>query len=245
VNRDEFPDDTVTVAAGASVTFRFLAVPDEKIKRGTYHLNAFVVTGMGGEHVAGTLGRVNFHSDRSKPAIVTFDHDYPSTPRERENYEAQKRKAMSAHPVLPGEQFAEHGNYRLVANAAQRSRFVTRFSAGERAPDMADWAKFVDTEPIADERGQEIRRIDEGYGWVWEADPPADFMAPDLDCQPGEPCPRSGRWFARVRKDRAWPPTHNDSLNEVIQCREGQTMPASWKVPKWASDSVVWTWTGI
>ncbi|CAB3771507.1 hypothetical protein LMG29542_06622 [Paraburkholderia humisilvae] len=216
-------------------------MPDAKVPRGTYRLNVFVVTNARAPDVIPSLGYVDFHSDRSKPATVTFDHDYPSTPGERENYEAQKREAMSSQPVYPGEQFAETGRYRLVPNAVQRSRFLQRFSAGELALGMADLAKFVGTANIEDERGQKIRVIDEGYGWVWEADSLPDVFAPDIRCDPGEPCPRSGCWFARVKSNITFF-TYDDSLDEVIQCRAGQIMPTSRKFP--ACDRLRWEWIG-
>jgi hypothetical protein len=235
VNRHEFPDEIITIAAGASVSFRFLAIPDEKIKRGTYRLNAFVVTGIGGDGVAGTMGRVSFHSDRGNPATVTFDHDYPSTPGERENYEAQKRETMSSQPVYPGDLFPEDGYYRVVSDSGQRSRFVKRFDKGGIAPEAAH---------MVDEREQPIHGTHPGC--MWEADPVADVFAPDIRCAPGKPCPRTGRWFAHLDSDTTtWPPVFDDSLDEVIQCREGQTMPNSREAGEWIRDRLFWEWIGV
>ncbi len=179
VNKGEFPDDIVTVAAGASVTFRFLTVPDEKVKRGKYYVNALAVTGIGGDGVVSSIGRVSFHSDNRKPAIVTFDRDYPSTSQEWEDYESRQRDKLSGNPVKPGAVFAEAGHYRLVSKRGQRSLFVIGFAEGAIAPEPTN---------RVDERGESF------YGevnWQWEAD-----RARETTCGPGEPCPREGRWLA-------------------------------------------------
>jgi hypothetical protein len=237
INHAEFPDETLTIPAGGNVTFSFFAVPDKKVKRGTYSVGALVVTGVSGEDAAATMGRVGFISDNGKPAVVTLDHDYPSTPEEWEYYETQKRAAMSSQPVYPGEQFAEDGHYRVMSDSGQRSRFVTNFRKGETAPDVRDMAG------IADERGQAIHG--KYPGWVWEADLPANSMKSNVRCRPGEPCPRNGRWFARIESSLSWPPVYDDSLGELIQCREGQAMPASRKAYEGVRSQVVWEWTGV
>ncbi|CAB3763600.1 hypothetical protein LMG29739_04138 [Paraburkholderia solisilvae] len=234
-NKDEFPDENIVVAAGTSVTFRFLAVPDMKIKRGTYRMNALAVTGISGDGVVSTMGRVNFHSDHSKPATVTFDHDYPSTPEERENFEAQKREAMSSQPFYPGSTFIEEGYYRAVSDSGQRSRFVNRFYRNDPVPEVKN---------MVDGHGQPLHG--KHLGWTWEAEPPADVYAFETQCKPGKVCPRTGHWFARIEWDMTtYPPEYDDSLGEIIHCRQGQPMPASRKASGQVRDDVRWEWIGV
>ncbi|WP_157766741.1 hypothetical protein, partial [Caballeronia sordidicola] len=68
----EFSDGIITIPAGGSVTFKYLTVPDRKIKRGTYKFNALTFVSIGGEGVVATMGKVDFRSDRSKPTRATF-----------------------------------------------------------------------------------------------------------------------------------------------------------------------------
>ncbi|WP_157766742.1 hypothetical protein, partial [Caballeronia sordidicola] len=72
VNKAEFPDEIVTIDPQQSVTFKFMAIPTRKAPRGTYQLHAVVVTGITGEGVVATMGKVDFRSDRSKPTRATF-----------------------------------------------------------------------------------------------------------------------------------------------------------------------------
>jgi hypothetical protein len=231
VNKNEFTEDDITVAGGTSVLFRFLAVPDEKIERGTYNVNALVVTEISGDP---SLGRVGFTSDNSKPAVVTFDRDYPSTLEELEHYEAQKREQMSSRPVYPLSTFAENGYYRAVSDRnQQRSRFLTRFHKGEVAPEV---------EAVIDEQGNPI------YGglpaWIWEADLGLAPHGTSTVCYEGESCPRSGRWFARQElPHQMFPPAYDDSANWVISCKAGQVMPGS--VHSSRCSQVRWEWIGI
>jgi hypothetical protein len=235
VNEAEFPDKTLTIPARANVTFKFLAVPYKKIKRGTYSIGALVVTGLSGEGVVATMGRVGFTTDNSKPGTVTFDHDYPSTPGERENFEAQKREAMSSQPVYPGSTFVEDGYYRAVSDSGQCSRFVERFYKDHRVPEVKN---------VMDSDGQPLHG--KHLGWTWEADPPADMFAFDTQCKPGRVCPRTGRWFARIESNMtAYPPKYDDSLGEIIHCKQGQLMPAPRKASGQIRDEVRWEWTGV
>ncbi|MDQ7977606.1 hypothetical protein QYH69_10185 [Paraburkholderia sp. SARCC-3016] len=234
VNGTEFPDETLTIPAGGNVTFNFIAVPDKKIKRGTYRVGALVIAGIGGDGIAATMGRVGFTSDNSKPVVVTFDRDYPSTPEELENYEAQKREAMSSQPVLPGSEFAEDGYYRAVSEFnRQRSRFVTRFHKGDVAPEA---------ETVIDENGEPIH--DRLAAWFWEADPGLPPYGTDVVCRPGKACPRSGRWFERKQLPYPmFPVTYDDSSNRVIHCRAGEKMP---EIVELSSHGLsYWEWIGI
>jgi hypothetical protein len=120
VNQAEFPDESLIIPAHGSVSFSFLVVPDKRIKRGTYRIGALAIADIGGEGVAGTMGRVGFTSDNSKAAIVTFDRDYPSTPEELENYEAQKRETMSSKPEFHGSEFGEDDCYGAISVSNDR-----------------------------------------------------------------------------------------------------------------------------
>jgi hypothetical protein len=179
MNKSEFPDETITIPAKGSVTFTFLTMPDGKVPAGTYDLHVQTFMDIGGDGPAGTIGKADFHSDTSKPKRVTFEHDYPSTPQEWKDYEAQHRAKMSSFPAKPGEAFPEDGYYRLVSNSGQRSRFVFAFRKDAIAPKRDD---------VQDEDGKVL------YGmlhWQWEADNALyDF------CKVGDPCPRGGRWIS-------------------------------------------------
>ncbi|WP_133117946.1 hypothetical protein [Burkholderia ubonensis] len=230
INQSEFPDGRVVIPAKGSVTFRFLTLPDEKFKRGTYKFNVVVNAAVTAREVAPSMGRVDFHSDTGRRVPITLDRDWPSTPREMEEFEAMQREKLSSHPVYPGATFAEDGYYRAVSGSTQRSRFVKAFRAGERAPDMAG---------VLDERGEAI--YGRHPGWFWEADLDAAARS-----QPGEVCPRSGRWFARIESPLyVWPPTYEDDLNEVILCRQGDLLPPSRRANEWARDQVRWEWIGV
>lgn len=230
VNQSEFPEGKVDIPAKGSVTFRFLTLPDEKFKRGTYKFNVVVNATATAREVAPSLGRVDFHSDTSRRVPITLDRDWPSTPKELEEFEAMQRAKLSSQPVYPGATFAEDGYYRAVSGSTQRSRFVKEFRAGELAPDMAG---------VVDERGEAIHG--RHSGWFWEADLNAAVRS-----RPGESCPRSGRWFARVESPLyVWPPTYEDGLNEVIRCKQGELLPASRRANEWALEQVRWDWIGV
>ncbi|CAB3758877.1 hypothetical protein [Paraburkholderia solisilvae] len=235
VNKADFNSDTVTLPARGTVVFDFRALPDTKIKRGTYDVNAIAITDLDGDGLAATMARVDFRSDRGKAALVTFDHDYPSTPEERENFEAQKREAMSSQPFYPGSTFIEEGYYRAVSDSGQRSRFVNRFYRNDPVPEVKN---------MVDGLGQPLHG--KHLGWTWEAGPPADVYAFETQCKPGKVCPRTGHWFARIEWDMTtYPPEYDDSLGEIIHCRQGQLMPASRKASGQVRNDVRWEWIGV
>ncbi|WP_322105418.1 hypothetical protein [Paraburkholderia sp. J41] len=161
----------VTLPEGGSVTFKFKAVPRGKVPKGTYEFDALVFTTINVKGVFGVGGRVNFPSDRTKTARVTFDTDYPSTPAEWKDYEARQREKMSLRPVRPGETVIEPGYYRSVSASGEQGQFVVGLLRGEQTESLE-------------------RKSDR---WLWDAD-----LALSARCKPGEPCPREGRWVART-----------------------------------------------
>ncbi|MXN80158.1 hypothetical protein GR157_36295 [Burkholderia sp. 4701] len=182
VNKDDYLVETieqpmgelgtfVTLPEGGSVTFKFLAIPTGKVPEGTYEFGALIFTSINVKGVYGVGGRVNFVSDRAKPARVTFDTKYPSTPEEWKDYETHQREKMSSHPVHPGAVIPESGYYRKVSASGERSQFVTDLRKGDRTPALD--SPFVH--------------------WEWDA----DLVLPARR-RAGEPCPREGRWVARA-----------------------------------------------
>ncbi|WP_322031213.1 hypothetical protein [Paraburkholderia sp. J76] len=161
----------VTLPEGGTVTFKFLAVPGNKAPKGTYEFDALVFTTINVKGAFGVGGRVNFPSDRTKTARVNFDTDYPSTPNEWKDYEARQREKMSSQLVRPGEAVVEPGYYRSVSASGERGQFVVGLYRGEPTESLE-------------------RKSDR---WLWDAD-----LALKARCNPGEPCPREGRWVART-----------------------------------------------
>ncbi|BAO86028.1 hypothetical protein [Caballeronia cordobensis] len=169
VNMEEFSGETVTIPQRNSVTYKFLVMPSDKVKAGTYSFNALVFMDVGGEGPVASMGKVDFHSDYKNPTKVTIDRDYPSTPEEWKDYEARKAKEVA--PVTPGAAIIEPGFYR-AASFQGRAPFVKELKAGPDSP-----------------------RFEDSYvKWYWEAD-----TARDVTCQPGEACPREGRWVLRSK----------------------------------------------
>jgi len=172
INKADFPGDTVTIPPRSSVTYKFLTLPDEKLIAGIYSFEAQVFMSVGAEDgPVASMGKVDFHSDRTKPTRVTFDRDYPSTPQEWKDFEARKAKEVSF--LMPGATVAESGYYRAASIAGTRDQFVRKFEQGTAAPDL------------------DFQRWDR---WEWEAD-----LARATVCKPGETCPREGRWILRAK----------------------------------------------
>jgi len=234
VKGSETATEIITLAAGTSIMFHFLAIPNGKILRGKYDAGLLVAMDASASDVAPSLGYVDFHSDNKKHLQVTFDRDYPSTPEELENYEAYKREQMSSRPVYPRSTFSENGYYRAVSEfSRQRSRFVTRFHKGDIAPEA---------EGVIDENGEPIH--DRLVAWFWEADPGLPPYGTDVVCRPGKACPRSGRWFERKQLPYPmFPVTYDDSSNRVIHCRAGETMPGIIELSSHGLSN--WEWIGI
>lgn len=188
--------------------------------------------------IESSLLRVDFHSDYKKPTRITFDRDYPSTPQEREQWEAYQRTRLSYFPVKPGETFAEDGLYRAVRtnSSVHRSLQLVPFKAGAVAT--------VDSVKMLMEGGNGIS-LDGPVRWQWEGSGPTPIKQYSFDtieetrqfCEPGAPCPRSGRWLPRVRE--GWNSTHYD-LTGIVTLRRGDTTPAV----KRAGDDADWEWIG-
>lgn len=185
----------------------------------------------------GLSTHVDFKPIKSR---ISFDHDYPSTPQEREQWEAMHRATMSSHPVNPGETFAEDGLYRAVrttGNGAYRSLQLKPFKAGDIAPtgnvkmllEAADGIEF-----------------DGPVQWLWAGSAPTPVKQYSFDiveetrqfCKPGAVCPRSGRWLPRVRE--GWNSNHCD-LTGIVTLRRGDAMPAVER----AGDDADWEWIGV
>lgn len=172
-------DTYLSIPPGQSITLKFLAVPKDKVLRGTYRFSVLVDASLSAKGVYPSIGRVTFVSDRNKPTLITFDRDYPSTPEEWKDYEARQRAKLSSQPVAPGQTFAEAGHYRLVSASGQRSRFVFPFHEGAIAPEYKN---------EVDESGNPLLG---GLHWLWEADRSRATYASQ-----NKPCPREGRWIA-------------------------------------------------
>jgi hypothetical protein len=123
-------EEMIRLLPGETFQYSFDGVPDRKILVGSYGVSAWVVMDLTIGN-GSTRQRVGFHSDYKNPNHVTIDHDYPSTPQEREQWEAQHRASMSLQPVKPGETFVEDGLYRavrLISGASYRSLQVKPFN---------------------------------------------------------------------------------------------------------------------
>ncbi len=144
----------------------------------------------------GLATNVDFKPVRSR---ITIDHDYPSTPQEREEWEKAHREKMSQRPVKPGATFSEDGLYRAIrTSGGYRGLLLKQFKAGDMAT----------TEPVT--MPMESQYADDyiqgAVQWVWEASAPTPVKQWSLDlidstqhdCEPGAVCPRSGRWVPRV-----------------------------------------------
>jgi hypothetical protein len=101
INRDEFSDGNVALGPGESTTFRFKAIPNKKISRGEYELSGAAFLRIEYEGFGwGLDSQVDFRPIKTR---VIIDRDYPSTPQEREQWEAKHRAHMSSYPVKPGD----------------------------------------------------------------------------------------------------------------------------------------------
>lgn len=233
LNAKDYPDEVITVPPGETRELRFLASPDGKYKRGTFDFAAGAWMNI---HVEGTewIGgpHVDFFSGEHTRKRITIDRDYPATPQEWEDYEANHRKKMVSWPVYVNAAFAEDGYYRARAYHAnaqvyQYGRFVTRFLKGAKAPDavdqQADSGQVMGPGP---------------YTWVWEAD-----AASVIDASSKTACPKSGRWFAKIPTDVA-NASYYLSRDTIVSCTAGQTLPAVGMGDPADEARVRWTWIG-
>lgn len=241
-NAADFKGDVVTLEAGAHQDFIFKVVPRDQYKAGTYEfaLSAWMyIDWKDGDEKQ--RSHVDFFSGNANRSKIKMDHDYPSTPQEREQWEATHRAIMSSQPVKPGETFAEDGLYRAAGmsfSANLRSLQLKAFKAG----DVAATEKV--TLPTSD-----------GYSlngpvqWLWEATAPTPVKQWSFDkipdtvqfCPPGSECPRSGRWVARIAGGTDWlRPEYRHDLASLVTLRRGQPMPAI----RDAGDRADWEWVG-
>ncbi|WP_025596638.1 hypothetical protein [Burkholderia sp. WSM2230] len=239
VDPAQFPDGEVNLAPHSAVVLKIKTNKIDKFAAGTYDLYAGAFMSMEVTGIQNSLLYVDFHSDYKNPTRVTFDRDYPSTPQEREQWEATHRRDMSWWPVNPGETFAEDGLYRAVRTgySTYRSLQLVPFKAGAVAT----------TEPVQMlmERGNGIS-LNGAVQWLWEASAPTPVKQYSFDlieetrqfCEPGSVCPRSGRWLPRIRQ--GWQNDYRYDFAGVVTVQRGQTMPT----PKHAGGTADWEWVG-
>ncbi|MBW0445579.1 hypothetical protein [Paraburkholderia phenoliruptrix] len=238
-NAEEFPGGEVTLAPHSAVVLKIKTGRIQKFSAGTYDLHAGAFMNLEVIGIQSGLLRADFHSDYKNPTRVTFDRDYPSTPQEREQWEATHRRDMSWWPVNPGETFAEDGLYRAVRTgySTYRSLQLVPFKAGAVAT----------TEPVQMlmERGNGVS-LNGPVQWLWEASAPTPVKQYSFDlidetrqfCEPGSVCPRSGRWLPRTRQ--GWENNYRYDFAGVVTVQRGQTMPTL----KESGGRASWEWVG-
>ncbi|WP_250500185.1 hypothetical protein [Caballeronia sp. GAWG1-5s-s] len=237
INREDFPQGIVTLNPGDIKILKFESTPDYSAVKGDYEFSgiAFMRIEYDG-YGWGLSSQVDFKPIR-RP--VTVDEDYPSTAREREQWEATHRAAMSHQPVKPGQTFAEHGLYRAVRladNGAYRSLQLVPFKAGDIA--TTENVKML----MASASGAELNGP---VQWLWEGSAPTpvkQWSSETIEdtkqfCKSSEVCPRSGRWLARVRAGSSSNAYRYD-LAGIVTMRQGQRMPAR-------NDGAEWEWLGV
>jgi len=238
INREEFPDGIVVLNPGQSRVLKIETAPDCKAEKGQYEFSGIAFMRIEYEGYGwGLSTQVDF-----KPIKVpiTFDHDYPSTPQEHEQWEAAHRATMSSHPISPGDVFTQDGLYRAVrttGNGAYRSLQLKPFKAGDIA--TTDNVKML----MATADGTEF---DGTVQWLWEGRAPTPVAQYSFDiveetvqfCKPGAACPRGGRWLPRMH--RGWDSIHYD-LGGIATLQRGQMMP----VGNRAGDTADWEWIGV
>ena len=241
VDEKQFPDGEVNLAPHSSVLLKMKTDSIRKFPAGTYDLNIGAFMNIKVDGIQSSLQRVDFHSDYKNPTRVTFDRDYPSTPEEREQWEADHKARMSWQPVKPGETFAEDGLYRpLRTYGGYRGLFLKAFKAGDVATTDSV------TMPMESLNGV---NIDGPVQWVWEASAPTPVKQWSFDMiedtvqfsAPGSTCPRSGRWVSRIMtgSNYLYPEYHHD-LSSIVTLRRGQRMPSI----RDADDRANWEWVG-
>ncbi|KWE89146.1 hypothetical protein WL80_17355 [Burkholderia ubonensis] len=239
VDPAQFPDGEVNLAPHSAVVVKIKTSHVQKFTAGTYDLNAGAFMNIEVTGIQSSLVRVDFHSDYKNPTRVTFDHDYPSTPQEREQWEAYQRNRLSYFPVKPGETFAEDGLYRAVRTNASthRSLQLVPFKAGDVA--TTDNVKML----MASASGTELNGP---VQWLWEGSAPTPVKQWSFDmieatrqfCKPDSECPRSGRWLARIHSGSFSGGLYRYDLAGIVTVRQGQTMPGR-------DDGAEWEWLGV
>ena len=243
-NKAEFDTEYVTLQGGTHRDFVFEAVPYDKYKAGIYafSLDAWMDIDWK-DHGENQRSHVDFYSGQQGRTVITIDRDYPSTPREREQWEATHRADMSFRPVKPGEAFAEDGLYRaerLISGGTYRSLQVMPFKAGDIAA--------TDAVKMPMESGDDVH-INGPVQWLWEGSAPQPvkpFATEYVEgtqhhCALGTSCPHSGRWVARTLSGRnALYPDYRYDLSYTITLQRGQTMPSVQN----KGDKTEWKWMG-
>ncbi|MBP0607889.1 hypothetical protein J8I35_16275 [Burkholderia sp. CpTa8-5] len=242
-NSGEFTDGEVSLAPHSSVIFKIKTTSVSKFVAGSYDLNVSVFMNIEVSGIQSSLVRVDFHSDYKNPTRVTFDRDYPSTPQEREQWEAYQRTRLSHFPINPGETFAEDGLYRAVrlnAGGSYRSLQVMPFKAGDIAT--------TDSVKMPMESGDGVH-LNGPVQWVWEGSAPtptkpfssAYVEGTEQFSLPGAACPRGGRWVARVRANAGYStPEYRYDLSRIVTMRRGQPMPSISN----DAGNAEWEWVG-
>jgi hypothetical protein len=243
VDPAQFPDGEVNLAPHSAVDVKVKTNKVDKFSAGTYDLYAGAFMSMEVTGIQSSLLYVDFHSDYKSPTRITFDRDYPSTPQEREQWEAIHRKDMSWWPVKPGETFAEDGLYRavtLISGVRYRSLQVTPFKVGDVA--TTENVKM----PMENANGVNINGP---VQWEWEATAPTPVKQWSFDmiedtrqfCAVGSTCPRSGRWVARINAGSdSLRPEYRHDLSSLVTLLRGQPMPSI----KGAGERADWEWVG-
>ena len=237
VDSEQFPVGEVNLAPHSTVVLKIKAGRVKKFSAGTYDLYAGAFMSMEVIGIQSSLLYVDFHSDYDHPTRITFDRGYPSTPKEREEWEAVHRADMSMWPVNPGGAFREDGLYRAVrTDSGSRSLQVQPFKAGDVA--TTDNVRLLSASATGDYLNGRVR-------WLWEASAPVpsatnpskhvegtEYVSPA-----GAVCPRSGRWVVRfMTYDRKY----NYDLTQIVTMQQGKSMPAIQGDPGHGE----WEWVG-
>lgn len=240
LNKNEFQNGQIFLNPGESKTLKLEAIPDNKILKGVYNLSGVAYMNIEYEGYGwGLSTHVDFCPIKSP---INFDHDYPSTPEEREQWEKTHRENMSQRPVKPGQTFAEDGLYRaLRTSGGYRGLLLKSFKVGEVAA----------SEPVTMPMDSQYAAGDNISGlvqWLWEASAPTPITQWSFDiidgtqqfCDPGAACPRSGRWVPRVTVgDSIRTEETHYQLAKMVTLRRGDAMPAiEGKYPQWE-------WVGV
>ncbi|APA88506.1 hypothetical protein BJG93_24465 [Paraburkholderia sprentiae WSM5005] len=243
VDSAQFPSGEIELAPHSFIVVKLKTNSIEKFSAGEYNLNAGAFMDIEVVGIQSSLLRVDFHSDYKKPTRITFDRDYPSTPEEREQWEATRRAEMSFRPVKPGETFAEDGLYRavtLIHGGRYCSLQVKPFKAGDVAT--------TENVKMPMENGNGVN-INGPAQWEWEATAPTPVKQWSFDmiedtvqfCGAGSTCPRSGRWVARIPTGSDFlRPEYRHDLSSLVTLRRGQPMPSI----KGAGERADWEWVG-
>jgi len=236
VNRNEFSDGVIALKPRSSATLRFKSSPKNSVSKGNYEFTGIAFMTIECDCDSGPLGdKLYFSPIKTR---ITIDRDYPSTPKEREEWEARHRAAMLPWPVKPGEAFPEDGLYRAVrVGTGTRSLQLQPFKTGDIA--TTDSVRLLTDAATGS-------YLDGAVQWVWESSPPVRSSQPftmvegtEQVCKPGAVCSRSGRWLARLRTSD-WKYHYDYDLSQIVTVQQGKTMPAI------RNDSRAdWEWIGV